>query len=149
MSAILETEAVHDLATSPDSVFAVPPVSSRGPFSSVQLSPGPVTPMPPPRTRLPAGHWTVAPTGTTLLSSTENAFVAIVASEPAEQRAKTRYGVRASTETTQERATSPDSVDSSWPLSLTGALRLALKNNGRVGPVAPMPPPTARVPAGQ
>ncbi len=145
---MLATWTDHQLATSPDSVFAIWPVSSAGPLSSIQLSPGAVEATPPPSARSPAGHCTAAPLPAAL-SSTGNSFDSMVASEPAEQRANTRYGVRWSTDTIQERATSPDSVRVVSPLSSTGAETSTLKPVTTIGPVAPTPPATARVPPGQ
>src|SRR5581483_3253257 len=80
---------------------------------------------------------------------TGNNFVSIVASEPAEQSANTRYGVLSVTAAAQERATSPDSVLAVSPLSSTGPLARTSKMLGTIAPVAPTPPLIARVPPGQ
>src|SRR5581483_5870566 len=82
-------------------------------------------------------------------AATGNNFVSIVASEPAEQSANTRYGVLSVTAAAQERATSPDSVLAVSPLSSTGPLARTSKMLGTIAPVAPTPPLIARVPPGQ
>jgi hypothetical protein len=109
-------------------------------------------PTPPPTTRRPAGQLSLL--SSLLPGSTERVPEAsIVASEPAEQIAKTwksrALAPKLKTDAYQPSATSPVSVFAVVPVASTGPLDRIQPNRGLVGSGWPSPPPSARWPAGQ